>query len=306
MLERANIDPGGRAAMIDRLLQRTLLKNSPASSPWTLQSAIVLGIIASLMLLALATYIGKQERLWQDAVRALREEPGLQVVGESTSWGTREIRGLRDPLARDPEEVLNHLGFDTSGMVLKFKGYLSAEEPFLLKHITSGPRQVIAVTPSQPVADESPELPETAPLPIVTAPRNVPSPATMEPESAREAKGDVESITIAFQRDSEALAGGHSEKLKALARQVRQLQDLAAANAQELRVAMRIHQTSGTASGSLWQRRQALIRSALELAGVTPQLIDPTLITTAARPPIQGSTDTLSLRLSFESASARP
>jgi hypothetical protein len=128
----------------------------------------------------------------------------------------------------------------------------------------------------------------------------------MEPESAREAKGDVESITIAFQRDSEALAGGHSEKLKALARQVRQLQDLAAANAQELRVAMRIHQTSGTASGSLWQRRQALIRSALELAGVTPQLIDPTLITTAARPPIQGSTDTLSLRLSFESASARP
>ena len=165
MLERATSDAAGRAAMIERLLQRALMKNSPTTSPWTKQSAIVLGAIASLMLLATLTYYGKQERVWQDAVRVLSEEPGLQIVGETTSWGRREIRGLRDPLARDPKEVLDSLGINTKDVVLKFKAYLSAEQPFLLKHVTTGPRQVIAPAPASdsPPDSPSPRLPLDSP-----------------------------------------------------------------------------------------------------------------------------------------------
>jgi OOP family OmpA-OmpF porin len=307
MLERASTDQASRAAMIERLLQRALMKNSPASSPWTRQSAIVLGIIGSLILLAVVTYYGKQERIWQDAVRALSEEPGLQIVGESSSWGRREIRGLRDPLARDPEEVLTNLGIDLGDVVLKFKGYLSAEEPFLLRHVKNGPREILATLPDNL---EPTSKPVAKPAPLPAAPRRVApvkitsDPSSDPPDSSLSA---VESIVIAFKPGTDQLAGGIPEKLTALAKQVRQLQELSSSNGQVLHISLQVRESNATTSEGLWQVRQLAVRDALTKAGVAPQTIDPTLeMPPTMRAPMGNAPDSLSLRLTFESPTARP
>lgn len=308
MLERASTDNASRAAAIERLLQRALMKNTPASSPWTRQSAVVLGCITSLFLLAVATYYGKQERVWQDAVRALAEEPGLQIVGESTSWGRREIRGLRDPLARDPEEVLAHLGIEPDEVVLKFKSYLSAEEPFLLRHVKNGPREILATLPDDlEPADKPVAKPAiiTAPAPRRPIPTTLPNEPASDPPDAN--LSAVESIVITFTPGSDHLAGGSPQKLTQLAKQVRQLQELASSNGQVLRIALQVKESSSATREGLWQVRQLAVRDALTKAGVAPQSINPVLeMPPAMRAPMGNAPDALSLRLSFESPTARP
>ena len=284
MLERAQLDTGSRASMIERLLQRALMKHTPAASPWTVQTAIVLGSIAAIAILALATYYANQERAWQQAVRAFSEEPGFQIVGESTSWGKREIRGLRDPLARDPKVLLKQLDIDPDEVVLKFKAYVSAEEPFMKARKAAGPHPIMAANAKENEATKNSD----------------------EESSTERVMEVLESTHLTFQAGSNELAGSSAEKLTFIAEQLQHLERVAAANSGALTAELVVRQSSTSTDESLWQLRRSTVREKLVKAGVSPlTLRNPT------NPPAPSvssahAPDSLSFHLTFDSPSNTP
>lgn len=284
MLERAQLDTGSRTSMIEHLLQRALMKHTPATSPWTMQTAIVLGSIAVMVLLALFTYYAGQERAWQQAVRTFSEEPGFQIVGESTSWGKREIRGLRDPLARDPKVLLKQLGIDPSDVVLTFKAYVSAEEPFMKARQAAGPRPIMAANSR---AAESAK-------------------GIHEEDSTEHVMEVLESTALTFQAGSNELAGSSAEKLSFIAGQLQHLERVAAASSSVLKAELVVRQSSTTTDESLWQLRRSTVREKLVKAGVSPLTLR--IPTNPTTPSVSSAhaPDSLSLHLTFDSPSNTP
>ncbi len=114
------------AGMIQRLLERGLACQVESSRPrsWVLAMG---GMAAGVLVL----WIGLREYRWHELIVTLDREPGVKVLEQDTSWGRREISGLRDPLARNPWEIARALGIPPDQIVMSFKSYLSAEEPFV-------------------------------------------------------------------------------------------------------------------------------------------------------------------------------
>jgi hypothetical protein len=174
--------------------------------------------------------------------------------------------------------------------------------------VTNGPREILATLPDNLEPSSKPVAKTTSPLP--PAPRRVApvkitsDPSSDPPDSSLSA---VESIVIAFKPGTDQLAGGSPEKLAALAKQVRQLQELASSNSQVLHISLQVRESNATTREGLWQVRQLAVRDALTKAGVAPQTIDPTLeMPPTMRAPMGNAPDSLSLRLTFESPTARP
>jgi hypothetical protein len=282
MLERAQLETGSRASMIERLLQRALMKHTPATSPWTVQTAIVLGSITAVALFALFTYYAKQERAWQQAVRTFSEEPGFQIVGESTSWGKREIRGLRDPLARDPKVLLNQLGIDPNEVVLIFKAYVSAEEPFMKARQAAGPRSIMASKPTESTQGSD------------------------EEHSTEQVMKVLESTALTFQAGSNELAGNSSEKLTFIAEQLQHLERVAAASSRVFTAELVVRQSSPSTDESLWQLRRSTVREKLVKAGVSPLTLRSAINPPAPSVSSAQAPDSLALHLTFDSPSNTP
>ena len=98
-------------------------------------------------------WIGLREYRWHELIVTLDREPGVKVLEQDTSWGRREISGMRDPLARNPQEIARALGIPPDQIVMSFKSYLSAEEPF----VSQRARQQSLASRPVPVLHHSPE-----------------------------------------------------------------------------------------------------------------------------------------------------
>ena len=133
LLDQSLPHGGPRGDMIDRLLEGGLVSQLTSSRPrgWVLAAG-------GMALAGLLLWIGVKEYRWRNLVVALDNEPGLRVLERDTSWGRHEISGLRDPLARTPEEVASSLGIPPGEIVMHFKSFFSADEPLAARR--AGPR----------------------------------------------------------------------------------------------------------------------------------------------------------------------
>ncbi len=86
--------------------QQTLQKPKPATNP-LLRYAIPLLSVALLAGLAWWVWSAYQNSQWQSAVQALRLEPGYLIIEDNQN----RLVGLKDPLAREPQVVLDSLGY---------------------------------------------------------------------------------------------------------------------------------------------------------------------------------------------------
>lgn len=89
---------------------------------WLLLSLVLAGILAG------AVFHFLRAGKWDAFAGALRDEPGIEVIG-SNRW--EGITGLRDPLARDPAEIARASGIDPAKVNLDFKPYLSLHPGFV-------------------------------------------------------------------------------------------------------------------------------------------------------------------------------
>ncbi len=81
-------------------------KPKPAANPMV-RYALPLLTVALLAGVAWWVWNAYQNSQWQSAVQALRLEPGFLIIEDNQN----RLVGLRDPLARDPQVVLDSLGY---------------------------------------------------------------------------------------------------------------------------------------------------------------------------------------------------
>ena len=145
LLENTKVDPRALSVMLAQLTEKALIKNCPSASPWTRRTGIF-GILMALGLFAAVCLgIGLEERRWQSAVQAFYDEPGIQVLGESSAWGRHEIHGLRDPFARTPADILRGKGIHPSKVTTRFKPYVSADELMMQLRQSESTRSLMTI-----------------------------------------------------------------------------------------------------------------------------------------------------------------
>ncbi len=73
------------------------------------------------------------EQRWRDYVARLRASPGITVTEVGTRDGHWLVRGLRDPLAADPQALLRDSSIEPDRVVMQWEPYQSLSPEFVLK-----------------------------------------------------------------------------------------------------------------------------------------------------------------------------
>ena len=73
---------------------------------------------------------------WNDYIARLKGEPGLVVVSQETSGGKFHVTGLRDPLAADPQAILQTTPIDPVDVVSHWEPFHSSQPDFVLQRAT--------------------------------------------------------------------------------------------------------------------------------------------------------------------------
>jgi outer membrane protein OmpA-like peptidoglycan-associated protein len=87
--------------------------------------------LAAILLLSWLGYRLWENRRWGDFVETLRAQPGLVVTDFARTHGRYVIRGLRDPLAVDPQRLLRDAGLDARQGELHWAGYYAMDDAIL-------------------------------------------------------------------------------------------------------------------------------------------------------------------------------
>jgi OOP family OmpA-OmpF porin len=97
-------------------------------------------VFAVVLLLAIGgwlSYRGWQNHRWGQLVETLREQPGLVVTGFARQHGRYVIRGMRDPLASDPQGLLQAAGLDAQQAEMHWAGYYALDDAIVQKRATA-------------------------------------------------------------------------------------------------------------------------------------------------------------------------
>jgi hypothetical protein len=110
--------------------QRRELKRAVPISAIVCIALIVGGLAYGVRRLVILEMLkGERDRL----VTALEQEPGIAVLGSRIEDGLVYLRGLRDPLARDPVDVMRQANVDPSDFDLRWTSYESIDPTVLLQ-----------------------------------------------------------------------------------------------------------------------------------------------------------------------------
>lgn len=69
---------------------------------------------------------------WRDYVESLRSEPGIVVISAERRWGKHYVAGLRDPLSRDPVDLLSGTGLDAQKVIGRWEPYQALLPKFIV------------------------------------------------------------------------------------------------------------------------------------------------------------------------------
>ena len=112
-------------------LLQTCLFGSQATKPKrSNRMAYVLLSVLALLLIGIATFEIRQEHRWNRYTDRLRAEPGIILTSAESHWTYYSIVGLRDPLAVDPDELLQQSGVDPTKVTSRWEPYSSLDPAF--------------------------------------------------------------------------------------------------------------------------------------------------------------------------------
>ncbi|MEM9136128.1 MAG: OmpA family protein [Cyanobacteria bacterium P01_F01_bin.42] len=81
--------------------------------------------------LILGAWLVYAQYRWRSLIHALEREPGITITRSKRGWFRREIKGLRDPLALDPRQVVKANRMEPSDITLDFEPYWSLSPDLL-------------------------------------------------------------------------------------------------------------------------------------------------------------------------------
>ena len=252
---------------------------------WALPLAAIALVIFSLA--------AASSRRWQRALRLMEAEPGYVVVNGSRSWGGWHLRGLKDPLARDPQTVLAAAGLTPPTIAGEWKPYLSLDSAMVVARA----RQTLVAPPSA-VAELAGDtlrfagsasiewlgrLRETRPIAGVAHVEFSAVQATL-PAGIDDLRRRVEAERVLFEPGSSMITDVEQADTQALATALRELSDGVAAIGASLRVDLvgRTDPTGTDATNqSLAQLRVDAVMRRLSALGVPASVLDGRPLATA-------------------------
>jgi outer membrane protein OmpA-like peptidoglycan-associated protein len=122
------------------LLEACLLGQAPKQAPkgGSFSARLLLFGVPALVVMALVgwgIYSILAARKWTDFEHRLNQEPGIVLTKAEKQAGVYQISGLRDPMAKDPAEILKNSGLDAGKAEFHFQDFHSLDPQF------AGPRQ---------------------------------------------------------------------------------------------------------------------------------------------------------------------
>jgi OOP family OmpA-OmpF porin len=115
--------------LLDNCLDTVLTTDRPTTRSATLW---IVWVIIFLALLTLAVLVFGSNRRWNRAVQLIESEPGITLVEADRSFRRWHFRGLRDPLATAPGQLLAQLGVDSDRVDAVWEPYLSFDSTIVL------------------------------------------------------------------------------------------------------------------------------------------------------------------------------
>jgi outer membrane protein OmpA-like peptidoglycan-associated protein len=98
------------------------------------RAAIAAGAVIAALLVAWLGFALYQRREWSRFVETLRQQPGIAVTSTEKVGGRFQIRGFRDPLAADPDQLLSQAGLSAQDADFELAPVYSLDDAMLQKH----------------------------------------------------------------------------------------------------------------------------------------------------------------------------
>ena len=217
-----------------------------------------LTVIVSLLVIGLLVwgfFWLRDKRRWDGYVERLRNEPGIVVSESGTREGKRFLSGLRDPLARDPNSVMQEFQINPNDVVSHWETFQSLTPEFALSRAQSllSPPATVKLS----VKDGALVAEGFATHEWVTetrrAARFLPGLAGIHDEKLLDLNR-IQDPLLMFQLDRSDLVPGQDEKFNLLVGDIERLQALAV----ELKKNVRL-EISGHADGTGTEARNAAL-----------------------------------------------
>jgi len=221
----------------------------------------------------------RESRRWADYLHRLEAEPGVVVISEETRWGTHSVLGLRDPLSRDPQEILSETDLNPDKVVSRWEPY----QALLPRFIVLRARALLQPPPDVSLSFANGVLFARGPADaewLAEAGRLaklLPGVILFQRGEALEAtldrlRPEIENCRLRFPSNDIQLLPGQEETWQRLVAQLQEVAAAAAVAGRPLRIEVRGHaDSSGTSEGNLKLSldRATSVRDALLKGGVT-------------------------------------
>jgi outer membrane protein OmpA-like peptidoglycan-associated protein len=277
-------------------------RDARGKAAW-LRWAVPFGVV---VIAALAVTIRSHNR-WVGAIHALESEPGFVVVNASRGWGGWRFAGLRDPMARTPENVLQAAGYSPRSLAGRWQPYLSMDSAIVVARA----RRLLSVPASATVSVRGDTLRVRGVAPVdwlVRTRIGAPPPGTMLvdvsalkpvlPAPLDSVKAAVEANRVLFASGSAELSGEVGGSLRTVAAMLRRLGDYLRPLGASLRVELvgRTDSTGADATNAaLSQWRVTQVVGRLESLGVPRDVLTGHAV--AAAQPVPAPTPDQSARV---------
>jgi outer membrane protein OmpA-like peptidoglycan-associated protein len=206
----------------------------------------LLPVLAAVILIALAVWgllAWRQQNRWSRYLASLRAEPGIVVISTGRVDGKYAVSGLRDPLARDPLQLLGEADLVAADIVGRWEPYQALAKPFVVTRaarVLKPPdgvtldlrRDVLSATG---LASPAWIADATRLAPLIPGVSRFDATALVEAELQALAR-TIEGVTILFERGTTKMVGDGAAQLQALAAAVRDLDRVAASLGRVVRI----------------------------------------------------------------------
>lgn len=230
-----------------------------------------LTVIGSLLLLALliwAFFWIRDRRRWDSYLQALRSEPGIVVTDGEKRSGRYYVGGLRDPLARDPQMMMQESKVDPRAVVSHWEPFVALTPEFVLARATKllAPPDTVKLTVQDGVLGAEGFASHSWVVQAREAVRWLPGLGQFREDRLLDLEL-IENPLLLFQLDRAELVPGQEDKFSRLAADIGRLQAQAQAMQKKVRLEISGHADgSGTEArnSTLSQERARAVATALQ------------------------------------------
>ncbi len=228
-------------------------------------------VIASVLLIAFLIwgfFWLRDKRRWDNYVEKLRNEPGIVVAETGTREGKHFLSGLRDPLARDPQLILNEARVDPGKVISHWEPFQALTSDFVLARARSllNPPATVRLNLKDGALEAEGFATHDWVMETRRAARFLPGVTGFQDAGLLDLNR-IEDPLLMFELDRAELVPGQADKFKLLAADIERLQSLAMRMQKKVRLEISGHaDTSGTEARNvtLSHERAQTVAAALE------------------------------------------